>query len=518
MQLTATKDTSLDKNNSFDLHLNPGWNTLKSCEIRVKPATGGLRLLTIEATIVGSSIEFAKPPETGIFHFNDVAAETPFTLRFPYTVEQDIGDVSAKVEVSYTVESGEIFFFAKSVVIPISLALGVNVQDVFKHQALYSRFNVSTASSSPLRLFKSELLSSELFESEFGVPPENTIVIFPKQPATLLYRVKRKPDAKTSKRSGKTMHLKLYYSVLQTEIEDLVVASVNEALEQTSLKQYSRLISSCVRKEAKGLQELDSERAALLGSVSTSFLAEVSWERHLAGIGEVPGTSDAASEVITKFLKDWQKSHPQVPIPALSATEASTILIPVEIPSLTILHTADLQLQKPLHSLVNEKPSATPTICINQLIPAILNLKWTQIWDTDTYKKRDPEFSYEVSAPSDTWLVGGRRKGHFIIPNTLATDPVSSAPETEGAIPLVFIPLREGWLPYPNVEIREIVPDEATDGPQACEVDFRNLGETIRVVSERKSVTVSLDASGPGGGPLVLESEGLSRDKGRIIA
>lgn len=468
--------------------------------------------------MIDTSIEFAKPPETGLFHFSEVAANTPFTLRFPFTVEQDIGDVSVKVEVTYTVEAGETFFFAKSVVIPISLALGVNVQDVFKHQALYSRFNVSTASSSPLRLFKSELLNSELFESEFGIPPENTVVIFPKQPATLLYRVKRKSDVKVGKRSGKTMHLKLYYSVLQTEIEDLIVASVVEALEETPLKQYSRFISSFVRKEAKSLQEQDSERAALLGSVSTSFLAEVSWERHLAGIGEVPGTTDAAAELIATFLKDWQKSHPRVAIPASSATEASTILIPVEIPSLTILHTADLQLQKPLHSLVNEKAGATPTVCINQMIPAVLSLKWTQIWDTDTYKKRDPEFSYEVSAPSDTWLVGGRRKGHFIIPNSLPTDPVSSAPETEGAIPLVFIPLREGWLPYPNVEIREIVPDGGVDAPQACEVDFRNLGETIRVVSERKSVTVSLDASGPGGGPLVLESEGLPREKGRIIA
>ncbi|CAM1511978.1 Fc.00g094910.m01.CDS01 [Cosmosporella sp. VM-42] len=519
VQLTATKDTALDKNNSLDLQLSPGWNTLKSCEIRVKPATGGLRLLTIEAKIVDSSVEFAKPPEAGIFHFNDVTANTPFMLRFPYSIEQDINDVCAKVEVSYTTESGEKFYFVKSMDIPISLALGVNVQDVFKHKALFSRFNVSTASSSPLRLYKSELLHSDLFESEFGIPAADTVVIFPKQPATLLYKVKRKLDVKSAKRSAKTMYLKLYYTVLQAEIEELILSSILEAIEQTPLRQYARAISACLFKETKlGLQVQDLERAALLGSVTTSFLVDAPWESWLVGIGKIPNTQDSAPETIADFLGEWQKSHPRIKIPVSNAQESCTILIPVEIPSLSILHTADIRLQTPLPSLIDERLGATPTVCINQMLPATLHLKWTQLWDTETSKKIDQEFSYEVTAPTDTWLLGGRRKGHFVIPSSSSSEPLSSSPETEAEIPLILIPLREGWLPYPTIEIREIQADGAAEVPQACEVDWRNLGETIRVVGERKTVTVSLDASGPGGGPLVLESEGLGIEKGRIIA
>jgi len=100
---------------------------------------------------------------------------------------------------------------------------------------------------------------------------------------------------------------------------------------------------------------------------------------------------------------------------------------------------------------------------------------------------------------------------------------MASSPETEAEMPLILIPLREGWLPYPAVDIREIVVANA-DGDsgqvltQGCEVDLRNLGETLRVVGGRSGVTVSLDASGPGGGPLVLESEGLVGFKGRVIA
>ena len=517
VHLTATKHTALDKNNTLDLVLDPGWNSVKKCEIRIKPTTGGLRLLTIEAKIVDSSVEFAKKPESGgIIHFNEIEAETPVTLRFPYSVEQDMADVSAKVDVSYTVESGEKYTFAKSIMIPISLALGVNVQDVFKHRALYSRFNVSTASHSPLRLYKSELIESDLFESEFGVPPTDSTIVFSKQPATLLYRVKRKTNVRSVKRAARTMYLKLYYNVLQTEIEDALVNSIFEALDDPGLSSFSKLIRAVVSREAKALLPIDLERAALLGAVSTSFLAEAPWDKHFTGIGKVPGTEQDATARISSAVKTWQTSNAQVPISATQPDDPCTLLIPVEIPSLPILHTADIQLQTPVTELLDQKPGVVPTVAINQMLPATLHLKWTQVWDTEMQHKKDIEYSYEVSAPGDTWLLGGRRKGHFVIPGS-KKEPLSSSSDTEAQVPLILIPLREGWLPYPTIEIRE-VKDGVENQAQTCELDFRNLGESIRAVCERKGVTVSLDASGPGGGPLVLESEEPNRERGRIVA
>ncbi|KAI5463573.1 trafficking protein particle complex subunit 10 [Mariannaea sp. PMI_226] len=521
VQLTATKHTALDKSNTLDLCLTPGWNSVKSCEIRIKPATGGLRILANEAKVVDSSAEFSKPPEAGLFHFNEIESDTATIIRFPYSVEQDMSDVSAKIEVSFTTDSDQKFFFAKFIVVPISLAVGVNVQDVFKHQALFSRFNVATASSSPLRLYKTELIHSTLFESEFGLAPSDTVLVYPKQPATLLYKVKRKSDVKNTSKSAKTMYLKLYYSVLQTEIEEQIATSIAAAIEPTALKHYGRVISAAVTKEVKkGLQAQDLERAALLGAVTTVFLAGADWEHHFTGLGRVPGSEDKAAEGITTILQDWQKANPRLPLkPSQMAAEPSTILIPVEIPSLSIVHTADIRLQQPLDGLVEKKPGATPTVCVNQMLPASLLLKWTQIWDTEMRRNEDQEFSYEVTAPADTWLLGGRRKGHFVIPRK-AGEALSSSAETEAEIPLILIPLREGWLPYPTIDIREVRDPRAANEPlQTCEIDWRNLGETIRVVAERKSVTVSLDASGPGGGPLVLDTEGVQRQrKGRIVA
>ncbi|KAK5991780.1 Trafficking particle complex subunit 10-like protein [Cladobotryum mycophilum] len=513
--LAATKQTSLDKNNSLDLGISTGWNSITSCEVRVKPATGGLRFLTKEAKIVDSSVEFAKSPEAGVFCFGAIDTNTLVTLRFPYSVEQDVADVFAKVEATYVTESGETFYVAKSLTIPVSLALGVNVQDVFKHHSLFSRFNVSTASSSPLRLYKSELLKSDLFESAFGVAPSNTITIFPRQPASLLYRVKRKPEAKVAKPSAKTMYLKLHYSLLETEVEERIKVSLNAALETTPLKEYSKLIAASVLGEVRNrIQPRDLERAALTGEVTTSYLEDVSWENHFDGIGRPVGLEgDDGSTDLTGFLQNWLKNNSRISIPWASTSEPSSILIPVEIPSLSIVHTTDIRLQKPLPSPVDGQ-TGTPVVCTNQMLPATLHLKWTRIWDTESQQSNDQEFSYEVTAPADTWLLGGRRKGHFVIPGMSLSSPLedmSSTTETEAEIPLVLIPLREGWLPYPTVEIREIVmaaDPEVNQAGQGCEVDLRNLGETVKVVGNRSGVTVSLDASGPGGGHWCLRVRG----------
>ncbi|KAK9436884.1 Trafficking protein particle complex subunit 10 [Metarhizium brunneum] len=523
VQLTASRHISLGKNNALDLIIRSGWNTLKGCEVKIRPTTGGLRLLTTEAKLVDESIQFAKRPESGALFFGPMEEATSITVRLPYSIEQDLGDVSVKVEVTYVTTSDESFQLAKSIMIPVSLAVGVNVQDVFKHNALFSRFNVDTASSSPLRLFKSELVESELFEPSFGIPPANTVMVFPKQHATLLYKVKRKEGAKVAARSGRILHLKLYYSVLQTEIEERIKESILEGLKDTPLELYSKVTAARVLEETRnGLEAHDLERAALVGEVTTSYLEKARWAHHLRGLGCVPGTRDDATTKLAEFLDDWQRKHPRMTLPTGTPDEPWSIVIPVEVPSLSVVHTADIRIEQSLLDHLEGPSAGAPAASVNQVLPATLHLKWTRIWDTDALAREDEEFSYEVTAPSDAWVIGGRRRGHFVIPGGKAPSTMSSTAETEAEIPLVLIPQREGYLPYPTVEIKDVPPAEGHRGAASttapCEVDWRNLGETVRVVSERRSVTVSLDASGPGGGPLVCESEGMNRQKGRIVA
>ena len=552
VRLRPARETQLDRNNSLDLEVVTGWNEIKNCEIRIKSATAGMRLMMSDANISGEH-QPARPPEGGFFVFDSVPAESSISIQFPFTVEQDhIVDVSVRVEISYTTERGT-FTFAKTPSVHIALALGVNVQDVFKHNALFSRFTVSTATSSPLRLFKSELQSSDLFSSQYGVAPSEAVTIFSKQPASLLYRVTRREGVAAGSKTKKTMYLKLYYSVLYDEIEEQVRKSLEGALQSADLWEYSPLVTSTVSSQLRSaLSGSDLERSALLGELSTSFLSEVHWTKHFVGLGK-SGDADVASS-LADVLIAWQREHPTLPVLQQEPTSVDTrlIIIPVDIPSIRVVHTADIRIQKHDTSSILVDPGAgTSAVCTNQLLPATLHLKWTRMWDTGDTGSRtskaskamseDLEFSYEVTAPTDTWLLGGRRKGHFVIPalpgldhgSTPATGRgLSSTPDTEADIPLILSPLREGWLPYPHVEIRQVrtgpggAIDERDAGASSaaggrghghCETDHRNLGETVRVIGDRKAITLSLDSSGPGGAPLVLETERLGLG-GRVVA
>lgn len=509
MRLKASKLTFLDKNNWLELEIKTGWNQLQRCEVRVRPATGGLRLLTTEAEVMESRLELAKRPESGAFFFGAMDEGTSVRLRFPYTVEQDVVEVSAKLEATYVDGSGESYYLAKWVTAPVSLALGVNVQDVFRHEALLSRFNVSTARPSPLRLYKSELLDSELFESSSGVPPSAPVTIFRKQPASLLYRVTRKLGKKSSRRADRTMYLRLHYSVLQDEVEEALRASVVKELARTRLEAYSELVAETVLGEAKkGLQEQDLDRAALLGKVSTAFLEGTPWRRRFQGLGLVPGSSDEAADGLSDFLDAWQQGHEAIKVPALRPEDWPSILIPVEIPSLPVVLTADLRLGIPGAA---EASGATATVCANQVLAARLHLKWTRRWDTEARARSEQAYSYEVTAPADSWLLGGRRRGRLVVPAPAPSPGDAAAQPSETEMALTLVPLRPGWLHFPSVEVRELGPDGGPDPAQSCELDWRNLGETIRVTAETKALTVSLDASGPAGGPLLLQSERLPR-------
>ncbi|KAK0665281.1 trafficking protein particle complex subunit 10 [Cercophora samala] len=521
VRLSGTKDLQLDKKKSLDLELSTGWNSVKTCEIKIRSATGGLRLVMSEAEVIGSTQ--ATKAEGGTFKFGTIPANSSVKVRFPFTVEHDLLDVAVRAEVTYSTERGSFTFFKTSSV-PISLAVEVNVQDIFKHNALFSRFAVSSASSSPLRLFKSELLGSEIFDTHFGQSPSQPVLIFPKQPTSLLYKITRKRGVAIGPKTNKTLYLKLYYSVLQDEIESLFEQTIVADLEDSPMREYSKLIVSKVLTAVQArLSEYDLEKAALLGELQTSFLASINWESLFSGLGsnsQQSGTTsspssspeeDISSATLSNFMLTFLASHPSIPLPhADSIPEPNTIVIPVDIPPVAIVHTADLKISSSPPPVVDgtDPYSGSPTYVINQLLPATLHLKWTRIWDTDPANSclsKDIEFGYEITAPGDSWLLGGRRKGHFIIPAVEDGDQakLSSEAETEAEIPVVLVPLREGFLPWPGVEIREVKAGENGENSPVgggggggmgetmvhCETDYRNLGETVEVVGDRGRVT-----------------------------
>ena len=531
LRLSASKYMHLDRNRLLEIDLSSGWNNVASGELHVRAATAGLRLQTSEVTVVTGKLELSRKSEAGVVRFGAMESGSIARLRMPFNLEHEVNDISIKLEVSYTTDKGD-FFFSTTPTMSIMLPLGVNVQDVFKHKALFSKFTISSAASSPLRLLSSHLEKSDIFEAQCGLSFTRPVVVFPRQPASILYKIKRSaPRSSLQKGAKASLSLVLRYICLDEEINSAISKALRKSLIGTPFHEYTRLIIPTVLAELRSrMSSYDVEKTAILSEVSTSILSSVRWIDHFSGLGRV-GEQEIAT-LLAEKLRSWLHETPNISLLPLNSDETTitlsrSIIIPVDVPSVKVVHTADLVL-----SDTSSIPSSTAVAASNQPISAFLHIKWTRIWDTDSPSNNDPplthalEFVYEVSGSTDTWLIGGKRKGHFKIPR----DQEQSKQKL--TFPVVLVPLREGFLPFPNVEIKAAPigrllnsgPGSTDDGTAratqpvvTCETDFKNTGETIRVISDARKTTVSLDASGPQGGAWLLETERRSIGTGGVL-
>lgn len=172
------------------------------------------------------------------------------------------------------------------------------------------------------------------------------------------------------------------------------------------------------------------------------------------------------------------------------------------------------------------------------MIAAELRLRHTRRWCSQDNQENvalgSPlEFSYEIYANPDSWLVGGRKRGHY----------TAVEGETK-TFSVMLLPQKPGYLLLPGLEIKTFVPSPSPSlltgiananpnpntnpstpsgggGPELqrrqipCEVDYRNHGETLLVLPDLRKTTVSLSPSGghPGGGSWLVDSERRSKSQ-----
>ena len=206
------------------------------------------------------------------------------------------------------------------------------------------------------------------------------------------------------------------------------------------------------------------------------------------------------------------------------------------------MHTAELRLT----NLAQQPPHAA----VGQMIAAELSIRHTRRWCSPEHRENAGgplDFSYEIHANPETWLVGGRRRGNF----------TAEEGETK-TFAIMLLPQKAGHLLLPGLEIRSFVPPSPTSSsslpqpqsqssttatgaqtmspnlgqpvtagsmtaaaaaaavaplqrrPIPCEVDYRNHGDTVLVLPDLRTTTVSLSLSGGShGGAWLIDSERL---------
>ncbi|KAH0559500.1 hypothetical protein GP486_003985 [Trichoglossum hirsutum] len=541
----------LDEVRSIEIEINTGWNNVLRGELRLRCASAGLRLRTADTELVDGNTKIYDKTKPGIIALGPVAANSSVVFRIPYVLESDLNDLTIKIEVAYATENGD-FLFAASSSESIVLPLGVNVLDIFKEKALVTIVLNGDLPRLP------ELDGSEVFATSSGSSISSPIVVFPRLPACFIYKIVRRHRKSrvlptTIEDEQKPLALHIEYRCLDEEIEETLESAFVDALNGSPFGGLSRLLVPTLFSWVRKRSAHELEMIGLLGEINLGSFKDLGWSDALDGL------SGGERGKVERWLTNWHEKNLVIPLPEPSTgcqERNREIVIPVEVPQVQVVHTVDLCVLDPEGSTSSGVSMAT----IGQLLVAELRIKHTRVWDTgkvnatlrtsvgSRLSSADAplEFTYEIHANPDQWLIGGRRRVQF------------AARENElHKFPIVLLPLRPGHLLLPTVDIKPFVPQSnqadneevavdqtrtptqlppvmnlgapgqrpslpATSGntlshqgsqspvPETpvvtCETDCRNQGETILILPNVKSTTVSLDPA-HGGGAILVESE-----------
>ena len=146
--------TEVNKKRTFEVGWTNGWNIVRSCELRLKSASAGLRLYTAEAKWLRGDMEISNTPQAGIIQFSSSQQQpeepqTPAQFRIPYDLESpsNTSVIAIGMDLTYQTDEGE-FKFLLDAVLSTELPLAASVHDVFKEHILISRFQIQVSSPS----------------------------------------------------------------------------------------------------------------------------------------------------------------------------------------------------------------------------------------------------------------------------------------------------------------------------------------------------------------------------------
>lgn len=291
---------NLEAMRTLELELNSGRNDITTGTIRVRPATAGLRLRIAETEVVEGDLEVTANNDSGVIEFTQFAAQSFVRLRIPYTVEEAFSTLSARAEIGYESAQGRFAFSAVHNVIA-TLPISVNVQDVFKDELLFSRFTISPAMLIPLRITNCSLPSSEAYDVKSSITGQVALDVFPRQPASLLYKIRPSGRTASSPTGQRSLRLRVDFTCVDDECLDAIEKEFVVALESSPYGQYTALLTSRLVDSFRAqLSTADLEVIGLVREVEMLSYGSVRWDEVMGALGE-------RTEEVRKWLMAWHE-------------------------------------------------------------------------------------------------------------------------------------------------------------------------------------------------------------------
>ncbi|KAL8867365.1 MAG: hypothetical protein Q9174_005712 [Haloplaca sp. 1 TL-2023] len=500
VQLSLCPNIHLGKPRSLEMVIVSRRNEIDRATVALKSCTAGLRIHTADAELNEDNGTFRDKSQPGVLELGSMASDSDVRIRIPYGLESDLNDIKVRAEVRYSV-GGREYTYTRNGEMRIQLPLNVNVQDCYQEDALVSHFQIGTASSIPARISYYRLPSTKSFHVAMSELEGDPVDVFARQPLSLLANIRRKMygarSSQSPKTTDRTLMLQIRYACLDQEVMVAVEDVLSKALHASIFGTYRRLLLAAFARSLRSkLSMQDFETIALLREVQIEPYEYYDWDSILDGLD-----SESKAE-LTSWLQTWHKEHSSISLPEdINPRTTLELTVPVEIPTVPAVFTAWLDIQG--YSTGDGEYRSAPA---DQPLLANLSILWSRYWDIDARHPDDEplHITCEIDANPDVWLIGGQRKIHF-----------SAKPAEETKIPIILLPQKSGHLFYPSVDIRAARSGKsegdgkAVDEEVQCEVDYLSQSESILVVPNLSSVTVSLD-----GGAEVGVVDMRSRDGG----
>lgn len=489
--INASRDIHINKTRLLEIELQTGRNIVQRGQLNLRAASAGLRLITAEAIIADEAVGLTKGKEPGTLDLANLDANSSITISLPYDLESNLSQITISLDFRYTTSAGT-FQYLSNPSILVDLALDVNVHDLFRDDVLFSRFQIRASRGIPLLVSSVQLSDTNRYAVEAPPCELTPMLVLPRQDGIMLYKIKPKGQGRIERQSVKIeepLQLSVKYLLLDESVLAVMQQSLLQALDHSSFGHLKFLLRNALAQLSRSLSHGSLEELALLNEFHLPDYEVMGWSELLDGL------QPSVRQELATWLRQWHKQNRVLSLAANKGRDESTSLqrlhtikIDVPLPRLQILHTASLSL--PSKGFVSQ----------GSVLTANVSVYHTRRWETrsstvPTMSSRGQEldFSLEVDAPPDVWLLGGDRRTSF----------VSLEAEVK-TFELLLVPLKTGRLLLPEVIVRW---NGQSEEEVRCETDFRSAGETVVVAADVKSTSVGLNEMVTGTEIMLMASE-----------
>ena len=483
-RMTLCPEIHIDKQRSLYVALDSGSQELDRVDIRLKAASAGLRLHTADTVVVQGNVPNMDLQTGGTVKLGSTPADQSMVLRLPYSMENDLSEIKIRLEITYAKDE-ESFVFLSIETIPTELPLDVDVSDMFRGNALFSKFSIRTVSSSPLLVRSVKLSPSKVYDV-VSMPCPPGMTVFEKQPACLTYKMTKKDNVGASAitKADAALSLGVDYCCVDAIVHQVLEEQLLGDLIKSDHSRLTRLLLSLLRDSMRNVFSSSAlENVVLLRKVVVPSYESLNWDVAVMALPEQQRSS------LQTWLKDWHTSHPSLPLSFGCPPDSCkrTIILSVDVPRIDVVHTVSLKLQDCSRTNTRMPPLAT----VGQPISAELRIKSTRAWSAanclrqSTAAEEKMSFVYTIQEASDAWLVGGQKRANF-----------SMVDGEEVSFSLLLIPLTPGTHLLPYIDIQPATKHEdsgrAAEPGITSEVDYRSATETVLVVRDTREVTATI--------------------------